>query len=103
MNMGQSVALCAYEWARTLGTLSSRAFPGPSALATMGDVQRLVSQTMALFEAADYLPFLPREAQEKKVRRLYQRWQIRKQDIQLMHGLFRFMRQGLAGETPRGR
>ncbi len=103
MNMGQSVALCAYEWARTLATLPERALPGPVPRATMDDVQRLVTHTMALFEAADYLPFLPREAQERKIRRLYQRWQIRKQDIQLMHGLFRFMMQGLTGEKPRGR
>jgi tRNA C32,U32 (ribose-2'-O)-methylase TrmJ len=101
MNMGQSVALCAYEWARVLERLAPRALSGPLPVATMGDLQRLVSQTMELFEAADYLPFLPRDAQERKVRRLYQRWRIRKQDIQLMHGLFRFMMQGLTGKKPR--
>lgn len=103
MNMGQSVALCAYEWARTLDQLAPRALAGPGPLATADDVHRLVRHTMDLFEAANYLPFLPREAQEKKIRRLYQRWRIRKQDIQLMHGLFRFMMQGLTGEKPRGR
>ena len=103
MNMGQSVALCAYEWARSLHRLAPRPLPGPSSLATTGDLDRLVRQVMDLFEAADYLPFLPRSSQERKVRRLFQRWRIHRQDVQLMHGLFRFLLQGLAGDSPRGR
>lgn len=102
MNMGQSVALCAYEWARVLEALPRRPLPGLAPLATTDDLNRLVRQTMNLFEAAEYLPFLPRAAQERKVRRLFQRWRIHRQDIQLLYGLFRFLMQGLAGKRPRG-
>lgn len=103
MNLGQSVALCAYEWARVMGTLAVRPLPGPGPLATQEDLGRLVKHAMELFEAADYLPFLPRSAQERKIRRLFQRWRVHRQDIQLIHGLFRFLNQGLTGEKPRGK
>lgn len=103
MNLGQSVALCAYEWARIWGTLAARPLPGAGPLANQDDLRRLVQHAMDLFEVADYLPFLPRSAQERKIRRLFQRWRVHKQDIQLIHGLFRFLRQGLTGEKPRGR
>ena len=103
MNLGQSVALCAYEWARVLGGLALRPLPGPGPLANQDDLARLVAHAMDLFKAADYLPFLPPSAQERKIRRLFQRWRVHKQDIQLIHGLFRFLKQGLTGEKPRGK
>ncbi len=94
MNLGQSVALCCYEWAKILGAAGGGAFPGTVGepeTATMADRRRLVEKTMEVFEAANYLKFIPRAAQERKLRRLFQRWNIRRQDVQLMHGAFRFI------------
>lgn len=91
MNLGQAVAVTAYEWARARGG-ERGPVTGPAALpATIADRRRLAEHARELFDAAGFLPFLTSAEKVRKAREKLLRWRIHRQDVALLHGLFRFL------------
>jgi tRNA/rRNA methyltransferase len=101
MNLGQAVAVCAYEWAKVLGTLASPKRSAPAPLATGQDQRRLVRHALSAFDRVGYLTFLPPAHRERKLKRLFQRWRLRQLDLQILHGFLRFLEKSHGGGAPR--
>ena len=96
MNLGQSVALVCYQWAQVLGK-TIRPVLGESSLATQDHRRRLAEHAHKVFDAANFLPFMPKATQEKKLQRLFLHWNLGQRDVQLIHGALRFILQRLKG------
>lgn len=90
MNLSHSVAVCCYELARQkagLGVPTRDDTP----LATAEQTQRLAQQALEMFEALDYLSFLPATKRMQKIRRTLLQWRLHATDVRLLHGIFRHM------------
>jgi tRNA/rRNA methyltransferase len=91
MNLGQSVALCAYEWARAFGGARVLDAPQKPLETTVAQRRRLAIQVRQTMEAVHYLPFLSPSDKLKKIREKLLHWRIRRQDAALLHGFLRFV------------
>lgn len=90
MNLGQAVAVCCYELARAnrrLGPRRTEAQPAP----TFRENKQLMRHALQVFDAAGYLDFLPADQRLEKVRRTLLGWKVRRRDLALLHGIFRFL------------
>ena len=66
----------------------------------MAETGRLVLHAQELFNAAGYLSFLTPAERAKKIRRTFLHWKLKRSDLSLMHGLFRFLIKRLKSERP---
>jgi TrmH family RNA methyltransferase len=90
MNLGQAVAVCAYELTRGRKDFGPQALPKEVPPATAAQRQQLVRQILRLFEATDYLSFLPADVKAEKIRRLLMQWNLRRRDVAILHGICRY-------------
>lgn len=91
MNLGQAVALCAYEWARAGGTTAPVNAGTDLPPATIEDRRRLARHAAEAFDAVRFLPFLSAAEKIKKIRQRLLHWNLRRPDVALLHGFFRFV------------
>lgn len=93
MNLGQAVAVCLYELARPLGSLSSSHHAertgAASSAATSGALDRLADLMFATMTAANYSPRAMRAANQHDLRLLLRRLNLSASDIRRGMGLFR--------------
>lgn len=102
MNLGQAVAVCLYELARS--PAAARRLPGAAELAPDGEVERFTSVLLDMMGASGYSDFGPGPATVEKTRRLVRRLALRGGDVNLWTGIMRQalwrMRHAAAPETP---
>lgn len=93
MNLGQAVAVCAYELARHAPVPT-----GPVARAlTVEQRERLVSTWLPLLEQLGVTGPLERERQTRVLREMLVRWQLTPKDAHRLMGLARQLRHSLEG------
>jgi tRNA/rRNA methyltransferase len=98
MNLSHAVTVVGYELARAREDLGAPSRELPPAQAA--DVDQLVTHTLALFKKAGFLSCLPERKQAEKIRRSFLNWRLRVTDVQLMHGIMRFMENRIGGARP---
>jgi TrmH family RNA methyltransferase len=88
MNLGQAVAVCLYEVARTevKPAQDPTAAPPP---APASDLERLTSTLLDTLRVSGYLREAPTELEETKVRRLIRRLHLDSKDAELLQGMLR--------------
>jgi TrmH family RNA methyltransferase len=92
MNLGQAVAVCCYELARSdrrLGPALSRGAFLPLEGSTF---DQLVRQAEETFKAVHYLDFMTRDRVREKIRRTFLKWRVEEQDLQVLFGFLRHVR-----------
>jgi TrmH family RNA methyltransferase len=94
MNLGQAVATCCYELSRGRKDFGRAKAPDAGKLPTSGEIRRLVTNAMEVFDATGYLDFLPAEEREFKLRRMLLGWGLKRHDLALLHGALRFVLKG---------
>ena len=82
MNLGQSVAVCLYEFIRVSGATA----PEPRALAAGADLDRL---TNLLAEVLTTSGYVHSDSTEMKIRRLVRRMNLATHDAEVLHGMMR--------------
>jgi len=102
MNLGQSVALCSYEWARALDAFRPGTPSDTRTDATVAQRRRLAQHAEDVMDAVGYLPFMSPEEKTTKIRDKLLHWRIRRQDVALLHGLFRFILKSRRNDGMRG-
>jgi tRNA C32,U32 (ribose-2'-O)-methylase TrmJ len=104
MNLSHAVAVCCYELARALGTARPPLDTQPALLemATVEQRNRLVRHARDVVDAAGYLDFLPAAEKTRKLRRTFLGWGIRRRDVALMHGFFRFLVRAMKSAPMKG-
>jgi TrmH family RNA methyltransferase len=86
MNLGQAVAVCLYELARS----TTAATPAEeSEHATAGEVERVTLALLHVLEAGGYVKSGSQAATEEKVRRLVHRMNLQSPDAELWLGMLR--------------
>jgi tRNA/rRNA methyltransferase len=90
MNLGQAVAICLYELARTAKdkeeTGRDAAHPAP---ASSGEMERLTVMILEALQASGYIAPGAEKATEEKLRRLFRRFALTRQEAQLALGMAR--------------
>lgn len=86
MNLGQAVAVCLYELART--GRASAGVVGPP-IATAIEVERITEQLLESLRRSGYIKPRAEVASEEKVRRLVRRLKLAKEDADLLLGMLR--------------
>lgn len=99
MNLGQAVALCAYELARSGAPPAS---PPAVALppATMAERERVLEAWYPLLEQVGVVPAGHRASQTRRMREMLLRWRLLPADVTRLLGVARQVRHALAGELP---
>jgi len=87
MNLGQAVAVCLYELARS--PMGARQLPGAAELAADEDVERFTAALMQMLSESGYSDFTPGPATVEKTRRLVRRLGLRSGDVHLWMGILR--------------
>jgi TrmH family RNA methyltransferase len=88
MNLGQAVAVCLYELARSTG----RKPPvSKSRSASAGEVERLTQELLNALRMSGYLKPDSNDAADAKVRRLVRRLELRDDDAEVLLGMLRQM------------
>lgn len=87
MNLGQAVALCLYELARS--PMGARHLPGAADLAPDEDVERFTQILMEMLEESGYSDFASGPSTLEKTRRLVRRLSMRSGDVNLWSGILR--------------
>lgn len=98
MNLGQAVALVAYELAGRAGGAAVRETPEP--LPTAEQLDDLVRRAVAAFDALDFMRASPREAKERRIRLMLARCRPVQGDAALIQGLLRRLERRLASREP---
>lgn len=102
MNLGQAVAVCLYELARS--PLAARRLAGAAELAPDDAVERFTGVLLTMLETSGYSDFGPGPATVEKTRRLVRRLALRAGDVHLWTGILRQalwrMRRAAASEAP---
>jgi len=88
MNLGQAVAVCLYELARSGGPAPKRT-KSPSASA--GNLERLTREMLAALRISGYLKAGPNTTTDAKVRRLVRRLELQEDDAEVLLGMLRQM------------
>ena len=103
MNLGQAVAVCLYELARS--PLAARRLPGAAELAPDEEVERFTGVLLTMMETSGYSDFGPGPATVEKTRRLVRRLALRMGDVNLWTGILRQalwrMRRAASSEAPK--
>lgn len=94
MNLGQAVAVCLYELARTVqGGKHARMPPGrredPGGPASAGKLDRVTALLLEALRASGYLGQHPDAAKEEKVRRMVRRLSLSDADAEIWLGMLR--------------
>jgi tRNA/rRNA methyltransferase len=94
MNLGQAVAVCLYELARTAAVdgKQSKMPPEPEkkeSAATAGEVDRITELLLEALRASGYLEQRPVAAKEEKVRRMVHRLNLSATDAEVWLGMLR--------------
>jgi len=97
MNLGQAVAVCLYELARSLGKSSNRTKANaiskvekPKA-ATAGELERITTMLIDALRASGYLGERSIAAKEEKIRRMVRRMELCSADAEVWLGMLRQM------------
>lgn len=104
MNLGQAVAVCLYELARSESGKQSRVrskaarAAGKLKTATAGELERITQMLLDTLRASGYLGARPVAAKEEKVRRMVRRLELSTGDAEIWLGM---LRQILWKMTPR--
>jgi TrmH family RNA methyltransferase len=88
MNLGQAVAVCLYELVRQAGSLPASAC-GTSALAEIGEVERLTALFTEVLEETGYTNRHPANCEEGRIRRLVLRMGVAASDVPVWMGILR--------------
>lgn len=88
MNLGQAVAVCAYEWARGAKELGPQQVPESPPLEGE-DFARLAVHVDETFQATGYLNFLSGRDRREKIRRTLLGWGLQRRDAKILHGFCR--------------
>jgi TrmH family RNA methyltransferase len=97
MNLGQAVAVCLYELARTSAKAGNRARgkaisrPGKLEPAAAGDLERITAMLIDALHASGYLGGRSVAAKEEKIRRMVRRMELTSGDAELWPGILRQM------------
>jgi tRNA/rRNA methyltransferase len=86
MNLGQAVAICLYEIARTA---KSKAADGKKKVATAGDVERIAAVLLEALEGSLYSRPGASKAAEEKLRRMLRRLELSPNDAAVLLGMMR--------------
>jgi TrmH family RNA methyltransferase len=86
MNLGQAVAVCLYEFARSTSREKSSGRPKP---ATAGDVQRITAILFAALDASGYVKLGAAASTEAKIRHLIRRLNLQSDDAEVILGMLR--------------
>jgi tRNA/rRNA methyltransferase len=92
MNLGQAVAVCLYELARTAAKQPARASDNGNsglAAASAGQLDRLTSLLIELLRASGYLEQRASAAREGKLRRMVRRLKLSREDAEAWLGMLR--------------
>ncbi|HEV7552840.1 MAG TPA: TrmH family RNA methyltransferase [Candidatus Angelobacter sp.] len=97
MNLGQAVAVCLYELARTTGFAGNR--PRITAPATTrqlkpapaGELERITEMLIEALRASGYLEARPVASKEEKIRRMVRRLELSSADAEIWLGMLRQM------------
>jgi tRNA/rRNA methyltransferase len=87
MNLGQAVAVCLYELARS--PLGARRLPGAADLAPDEEVERFTVVLLKMLEESGYSDFAAGPTTVEKTRRLVRRLSLRSGDVNLWTGILR--------------
>jgi tRNA/rRNA methyltransferase len=103
MNLGQAVAVCLYELARTESTGPNRAsIKGQELPARAGDVERLTQLFLEVLRTSGYVEPRGAAATEEKLRRMVRRMSPNAADAELWLGMLRQVAWKLGANQPRG-
>lgn len=95
MNLGQAVAVCLYELARSAGASRGRGLGRAAAiedkLASAGQVERITTMLIDALRTSGYLGQQPVAAKEEKVRRMVRRLGLSANDAEVWLGMLRQM------------
>jgi TrmH family RNA methyltransferase len=86
MNLGQAVAVCLYEYARTGGLAGPRNAEGPVEGA---EVEQMVQMLLEVLEESGYTNRITAVSTEHKIRRWVRRMRLGRRDVPLMLGILR--------------
>jgi TrmH family RNA methyltransferase len=86
MNLGQAVAVCLYEIARSA---AKPARPKESVPATMGEIEQITAMLLEASRRSGYLNPVVASSTENKVRRMVRRLNIRARDVSIWLGILR--------------
>src|SRR5437762_6445456 len=91
MNLGQAVAVCLYELARTSHKGKSKTAPtsGKQPIATSGEIERITAMLLDALRDSGYLGPNSTASSEAKVRRLVRRLNLPAGDAEVWLGMFR--------------
>jgi tRNA/rRNA methyltransferase len=93
MNLGQAVAVCLYELARTAATSSkptrTSVRKNGEQLAAAGDLDRINALLLDALRASGYLGQRPVAAKEEKIRRMVRRLNLSANDAEIWLGMLR--------------
>lgn len=93
MNLGQAVAVCLYELARTIDGRQPRAKPRKDKLspeqATAGELDRITATLLDALRASGYLEQETPAPKEEKVRRMVHRLGLSRDDAKIWQGMLR--------------
>ncbi len=92
MNLGQAVALCLYEVARSAAHGARFTALGSSPLASAVELERITQLLLEVLRASGYLKQRASEATEEKIRRLVRRLNVEEDDAQVLLGMLRQMK-----------
>lgn len=87
MNLGQAVALCCYEMART--TASGQAKGSLHRRAAADQLERIVARLSGVLDASGYIHLRTRRSHLLKIRRLVGRLELSPGDAQVLEGMLR--------------
>jgi len=87
MNLGQAVAVCLYELARS--PMGARRLPGAAELAPDEEVERFTAVLMRMLQESGYRDFAAGPSTVEKTRRLVRRLALREGDVNLWTGILR--------------
>ena len=86
MNLGQAVAVCLYELARSRQPAEASA---TRSRAAAGVLERIDNLLLDALEASGYLRSVPNPLTEAKLRRLIRRLDLRPEDAEVLLGMLR--------------
>jgi len=89
MNLGQAVAVCLYELARSAGAPAVTASRGTPSAATAGEVERLTALLTEVLAETGYTNRHPANCGEDQIRRLVVRMGIAGNDVSVWMGILR--------------
>ncbi|HZS49371.1 MAG TPA: RNA methyltransferase [Bryobacterales bacterium] len=89
MNLGQAVAVCCYELARTTASPFPAITKGPGNRAAADQLQRLAARLSGVLDASGYINARTRRSNLLKIRRLINRLNLSAADARVLEGMLR--------------